>query len=184
MEENLKLYEIRIGLTDLKPIDNNILKDVLKNYNSKEAIFKILFCGIYPFNLNYTFDDGIKYYKNLITTIGNILNVEYTEEEQLILALYTMPRFNIEVQKKEKAEEIISIYESVCNYSNNEEILEDGIWWARQCARHKLLDFYAAWVYDDSMYEKMKNLLINLKNEKEKYIEIGDNLTIKYHGDI
>ena len=181
MEGNFELYEISVALTEIEPIDENTLRSVLDGCSGKDAIFKILFCGVYPFNPNYKFDDGIEYYKELVGIVGGILGIDYTEKEKLILALYTMPRFNFDLHDKESATHTISVYESVCGY-DDKDVLDDCIWWARECARYKLLDLYAGWVNDNVTYDNMKMLLTNLKQTKDRYMEIGDNLVIKYRG--
>lgn len=170
MQGKFEIYEIRVGMQDLTPIDDDTIRTILDDYEEKDSIIRIFAIGNFPFSSSFSLEEKLDYYKSLADQIGNILGVTYTEEEKIIYSLYSISRYIYDANvpgQLDKAKQVISLYEDAIQI----EIDSDVAWFARQCVKYKLLDLYASWP-TDKMYNKMKTLMSELKAEKLKYDSI------------
>lgn len=170
MQGKFEIYEVRVGMQELTPIDDYAIKTILESYKDRDSIIRIFAIGNFPFASSFPLKDKLNYNKSLADQVGKILGVTYTEEEKIIYSLYSMSRYIYDANipgQLDKAKQVISLYEDAIQA----EVDSDVAWFARQCVKYKLLDLYASWP-TDKMYHKMKRLMSELKAEKLKYDSI------------
>lgn len=178
MLDKLSMCEVRIGIQELTPIDDDALESVMSDIDGKDAIMRVFTIGKCSFLEGIDFYDHISYLKDLADKVGKIKGVIYTDEEKTMCALYVIQRYIYTVDDKKQIEDArnaILLYEDAISVETDSDVM----WLIRQTVKYKLLDLYASWPTDE-MYDKMKALTIELKSQKTKFNEIQENLWEQY----
>ena len=75
MQGKFEIYEVRVGMQELTPIDDYAIKTILESYKDRDSIIRIFAIGNFPFASSFPLKDKLNYNKSLADQVGKILGV-------------------------------------------------------------------------------------------------------------
>lgn len=163
----LSYCELKINTYNLDEVPDDIIKEVIGNSSKEDAILYVLFRCNYQVNsekIPYSFD----YFTNLVDKISKVSGYDYSDDELTIYKAFAIPADYKNVDDAEALYNLIKLYEKVDSMT----VSGDNLSYAQECVRYNLLLIYSNNVA--AYYDKMKDLLLRLKKNRNKYIELRD----------
>lgn len=168
----LDYAEISSRVYKLEPISDNLLKLYIVDNDKYFNLFNLIY------NLNNKilstepFEKIINYFNKLIQQFISLLNVEFTEQEINLFQNYCISDLIFVTNENTYQQEMINLFETDINQENflDNDILK----YILLSIKYKLLRLYCQQI--DIYYDKIQDLIIELKNEQNWYKMQGNKL--------
>lgn len=154
---------------DFKEIDDEVIAGIINEAKENEEMY--YFLNFIKINLKNTktYEEKINYYSSLLNRALSITKIKYAPEFfELFLAYLMRLYINIEPQSLELVNKVIN------KFDKEKDNLTDEMWFLLYSLKHVLLNNidYDKIFSSVEETEKLKKLLNDLKNNKERYEKI------------
>nr|DAH21783.1 MAG TPA: hypothetical protein [Caudoviricetes sp.] len=169
MDEILNYCELNMYIYDLQKVPDEIIKDIIKDYSKDVAIFSVLFKCNVQLNPNINLHD-YDYFINLVNDIARVSGFDYSEDELKVYRMLAVSFYHNNIKKEDTLLKFISNCEEIDSLKVN----GIGVLYAQERVRYRLLRAYSNEFV--KYYDKMKDLLVRLKANKDEYEELDNTI--------